>query len=83
MWNIDYQPGKSDSGNGVKRPNEASNEGPEPKKSNVSSADRELKDDEVRESFPIPDQLVGLVIGRGGENITRIQKQTQVSKISC
>lgn len=66
-----------DSGNGVKRPNESTtNEGPEPKKSNVSSADRELKDDEIRESFPIPDQLVGLVIGRGGENITRIQTKT-------
>ena len=66
----------------MKRPNESTtNEGPEPKKSNVSSADRELKDDEIRESFPIPDQLVGLVIGRGGENITRIQTKTLVIQI--
>ena len=33
----------------------------------------------VTEEFPIPDQLVGLVIGRGGENIQRIQQATNVS----
>ena len=32
----------------------------------------------VTEEFPIPDQLVGLVIGRGGENIQRIQQATNV-----
>ena len=49
---------------------------PAPKKSNVPSSERELKENETRESFPIPDQLVGLVIGRGGENIQRVQSTT-------
>ena len=33
------------------------------------------------EEYPIPDQLVGLVIGRGGENIQRIQAETNVTRI--
>ena len=49
---------------------------PAPKKSNVPSSERELNEGETRESFPIPDQLVGLVIGRGGENIQRVQSTT-------
>lgn len=42
----------------------------------MPSSERELAEGETRESFPIPDQLVGLVIGRGGENIQRVQSQT-------
>ena len=68
---------KSDSGTGVKRASDQSVEDqPAPKKSNVPSSERELGEGETRESFPIPDQLVGLVIGRGGENIQRVQSQT-------
>ena len=73
------EPSISDSGTGIKRPSDSNLAEPEPKKSNLSSSERELNEDEVRESFPIPDQLVGLVIGRGGENITRIQNQTGVN----
>ena len=72
------EPSISNSGTGIKRPSDSNLTEPEPKKSNLSSSERELNEDEVRESFPIPDQLVGLVIGRGGENITRIQNQTGV-----
>ena len=36
--------------------------------------------EKVVEEYPIPDQLVGLVIGRGGENIQRIQAETNVSE---
>ena len=60
----------------MKRHSDTNLNEPEPKKANVGN--RPLQDGEVREEFPIPDQLVGLVIGRGGENITRIQKLTQV-----
>ena len=72
------EPSISNSGTGIKRSSGSNLAEPEPKKSNLSSSERELNEDEVRESFPIPDQLVGLVIGRGGENITRIQNQTGV-----
>lgn len=68
----------SDSGSGVKRASDQSGveDQPAPKKSNVPSSERELNEGETRESFPIPDQLVGLVIGRGGENIQRVQSTT-------
>ena len=62
-------------GSGIKRASDQSTteDQPAPKKSNVPSSERELREGETRESFPIPDQLVGLVIGRGGENIQRVQ----------
>ena len=73
-----WQPNKSDSGSGVKRASDQSAEDqPAPKKSNVPSSIRELAEGETRETFPIPDQLVGLVIGRGGENIQRVQSTTK------
>ena len=69
------EPSISDSETGMKRPSGSNLAEPEPKKSNLSSSERELNEEEVRESFPIPDQ----VVGREGENITPIQNQTEVS----
>lgn len=70
----------SDSGvTGQKRPsdNAAENNGPTAKKANTANLEV-VKDEgeKVVEEYPIPDQLVGLVIGRGGENIQRIQAET-------
>lgn len=68
----------SDPGTGVKRaPDQSAEDQPAPKKSNVPSSIRELADGETRETLLIPDQLVGLVIGRGGENIERVQSTTK------
>ena len=78
FFSIFENPAKSDSGSGIKRASDQSTteDQPAPKKSNVPSSERELREGETRESFPIPDQLVGLVIGRGGENIQRVQVLT-------
>ena len=74
----------SDSGvTGQKRPsdNAAENNCPTAKKANTANLEV-VKDEgeKVVEEYPIPDQLVGLVIGRGGENIQRIQAETNVSE---
>ena len=75
----------SDSGvTGQKRPsdNAAENNGPTAKKANVANLEvvKDEPGEKVVEEYPIPDQLVGLVIGRGGENIQRIQAETNVSR---
>jgi hypothetical protein len=72
-------PDISDSGSGIKREFDGGSGGPDAKKGNYGE-DSLLEDGKISEEFPIPDQLVGLVIGRGGENIQRIQQQTNVSK---
>lgn len=64
-----------DSGSGIKREFDGGSGGPDAKKGNYGE-DSLLEDGKISEEFPIPDQLVGLVIGRGGENIQRIQQQT-------
>ena len=67
----------------MKRTGDSSLTGPDAKKANMLEEDSLLGDmgQKTSEEFPIPDQLVGLVIGRGGENIQRIQQQTNVRKI--
>jgi len=55
-----------DGGSGTKRAGDGSVGGPEAKKANLTEEETLLSGDETKitDEFPIPDQLVGLVIGR-------------------
>lgn len=67
---------------GQKRPSDNAANGPTAKKANTAKLEPCSDEGEkLVEEYPIPDQLVGLVIGRGGENIQRIQAETNVTEI--
>jgi len=51
---------------GVKRPSHDSNLGPEVKRINMDGGTSS-------EQIPVPDKMVGMIIGKGGEQITRLQ----------
>ncbi|UYV80085.1 FUBP1 [Cordylochernes scorpioides] len=69
--------GMSGDGGGMKRPLEPDNSMDMPKKMAVMQPPRsQMSNAIVHSEFKVPDSMVGLIIGRGGEQINRIQSDS-------